>query len=333
MINNMVSIIVPVYKSEKYLVRLIESVLQQSYQNFELILVDDGSPDKSGDICDNFAKQDSRIVVVHKENGGCSEARNTGLNVVRGEYLTFIDGDDWMEPDCLEYLLGLIRDNDCEMSMSDCLMTTGNRHQNKKDNIRVLTSEEAICDIFYVKTPVGAWNKMYKTSIIKDNNIRFVISWFGEGLYFSSMAAKHSNKVAMGHRKVYGYRKNNPNSGTTVRKVEDGMEALNHSIFVRDKVEVTSKAIQYATDWHIWKNHFNLLLFILGSKARKAYLDSYRTALSGIRKMGFSVFIHSKVSLFQRFFIIAINLFPRTTAKIVIFVKNKRFKRDIKVID
>lgn len=331
--NKKVSIIVPIYKSEAFLPKLIESVLEQSYGDFELILVDDGSPDNSGLICDSYSKNDSRIKVIHKENGGCSSARNEGLRIVTGDYLTFIDGDDWIEKDCLEYLVRLIEDNDCDMSMTDCLMTTSNRKQNKKDWTKVLTSEEAVCKIFYVQTPVGAWNKMYKTSIIKKHNINFVISWFGEGLYFSSMAAKNSEKIAFGHRKVYGYRKNNPNSGTTVRKVQDGVKSLEHSIFVRDQLGTLSKPLVYATNWHIWKNHFNLLLFIIGSKEIKKWKKEYKIALSGIRKMGWGVFVHSKVSFKQRMFIIMINCFPRLTSRLVIFAKNKRFKKDIKVKD
>ncbi len=328
-----VSIVVPIYKSEAFLPKLIDSVLNQTYKNVELILVDDGSPDNSGKICDEYAKKDNRIVVIHKENGGCSDARNVGLKSVTGEYLTFIDGDDWFEPDCIEYLVKLIEDYGCDMSMTDCLMTTGNRRQTKKDDIRVLSAEEAICAIFYVKTPVGAWNKMYKTDIIKQNDIKFEISWFGEGLYFSSMGAKFSEKIAMGHRKVYGYRKNNPNSGTTVRKVQDGINALEHSIFVRDKVGVSTKNIKYATDWHIWKNYFNLLLFIIDAKAKKENSELYKNTKRNIKKMGFGVFMHAKVGFKQKLFISLINIAPVLTAKTVLKIKHKRFKRDLKVAD
>ncbi len=325
-----VSIIVPIYKSEKFLDKLIQSVLGQTYTNFELILVDDESPDNSGAICEKYAAEDDRIVVIHKKNEGCSKARNTGLKHVTGEYLTFIDGDDWMEPDCLEYLIGLIEKNGCDMSMSDCLFTTSNHKQNDIDNIRIMTPEQAICCIFYVHTPVGAWNKMYTVDMIKKNNITFAISWFGEGLYFSSMCAQFSNKIAVGHRKVYGYRENNPNSGTTIRKVQDGINALDHSIYVRDQIVIHSKEIDYAANWHIWKNHYILLLYIIGANERAKYEKEYKRAIDGIRKMGNSVFIHSRVNFKQKIIILVTNLFPKVTVRCSLLYKKIKFARDMK---
>lgn len=145
--SNKVSIIVPIYKSEKYLSRLIESIQCQTYQNYELILVDDELPNNSGKICEEFAAKGKRIVVIHKKNGGCSEARNTGLSLVTGEYLTFIDGDDWMEPDCLEYFVTLMEENNCKMAMSDNLMKESSSKQIKHDSIRILNSEDAVCAV------------------------------------------------------------------------------------------------------------------------------------------------------------------------------------------
>ena len=101
------SIIIPVYRAEDTLERCIGSILQQSFTSYELILVDDGSPDNSGEICDKYAALDSRIKVLHKKNGGACDARNKGLEMVTGEYLSIIDGDDWLEPDYVEYLLKL----------------------------------------------------------------------------------------------------------------------------------------------------------------------------------------------------------------------------------
>ena len=100
-----VSIIVAIYNSAKFLDKLITSIIDQTYKNIEVILVDDGSPDNSGEICDKYAALDSRIKVLHKKNGGACDARNKGLEMVTGEYLSIIDGDDWLEPDYVEYLL------------------------------------------------------------------------------------------------------------------------------------------------------------------------------------------------------------------------------------
>ena len=111
-----ISVIVPVYNVEKYLSRCIDSILNQTFTNFELILVDDGSPDSCGVICEEYAKQDNRVKVIHKENGGLSSARNVGIDNALGDYLTFIDSDDWVETNYLEVLYMNLIDNDADIS-------------------------------------------------------------------------------------------------------------------------------------------------------------------------------------------------------------------------
>lgn len=103
----LISIIVPVYKVEKYLDKCVESIVEQTYKNLEIILVDDGSPDNCSAMCDEWAQKDSRIKVIHKENGGLSSARNAGLDACTGDYIGFVDSDDWIEPDMYEYLLNI----------------------------------------------------------------------------------------------------------------------------------------------------------------------------------------------------------------------------------
>lgn len=113
--NGLISIIVPVYNVEKYIERCIDSVINQTYKNLEIILVDDGSNDKSGIICDEYAKKDSRIKVIHKENSGVSNARNKGLDNATGQYIAFIDSDDWIEPDMYEYMMQKMIENNVDM--------------------------------------------------------------------------------------------------------------------------------------------------------------------------------------------------------------------------
>lgn len=231
-----VSIIVPVYNSENFLTKCVNSILQQSYKNIELILVDDESPDKSGEICDRYAQEDHRVVTIHKSNGGTCEARNVGLDHATGKYLMFADGDDWMEKNCVSYLVSLMQKTQSEMAMTDCIFTTRNLKQNNKDWIKKLTPEQAVCELLYVKTPVGPWNKIYTMEVIKKNGLKFDVPWFGEGLYFSVMAAQYSNSIGYGHKKIYVYRKNNPGSGTTVRNVQHGLNALNNIKNIKQKL-------------------------------------------------------------------------------------------------
>ena len=105
--NPLISVIVPVYKVEKYLNKCVQSIVNQTYKNLEIILVDDGSPDNCPEMCDEWAKKDSRIKVIHQENAGLAEARNSGISVATGEFFMFIDSDDYAEPDMIELLLNL----------------------------------------------------------------------------------------------------------------------------------------------------------------------------------------------------------------------------------
>lgn len=116
MSNPLISVIVPVYKAEAYLERCVNSIRSQTYENLEIILVDDGSPDRCGEMCDTFAAEDSRIRVFHKENGGQSSARNLGLNNISGEYVGFVDSDDWIEPDMYRHLYDLIVQHNAQIA-------------------------------------------------------------------------------------------------------------------------------------------------------------------------------------------------------------------------
>lgn len=114
--SELVSIIVPVYKVEQYLSRCVDSILQQSYSNLEIILVDDGSPDSCGMICDEYQKKDSRVQVIHKSNGGLSDARNYGIEAAQGKYLAFVDSDDWLDFDMIDILYRVLTSQDADIA-------------------------------------------------------------------------------------------------------------------------------------------------------------------------------------------------------------------------
>ena len=111
----MISIVVPVYNVEKYLSQCLDSILTQTYKNLEIILVDDGSTDKSGSICDSYKKKDPRIVVIHKENGGLSDARNAGVAICKGDFISFVDSDDYLSPYFYEILMGVAQKRNCDI--------------------------------------------------------------------------------------------------------------------------------------------------------------------------------------------------------------------------
>lgn len=118
-----ISIIVPIYKTEKYLNRCVNSLINQTFKNFELILVDDGSPDACPVLCDKWGKRDTRIKVIHKKNGGLSSARNAGLNIAQGKYIGFVDSDDWIEPDMYELLYNAAEKYQTDYSAVNMLIT------------------------------------------------------------------------------------------------------------------------------------------------------------------------------------------------------------------
>ena len=115
--GSLISVIIPVYKVERYLPRCIDSILSQTYKNIELLLIDDGSPDSSGDICDEYAEKDPRVRMFHKENGGVSSARNLGLDEAKGDYIGFVDSDDYIAPGMYEKLVELIEDNNADIAV------------------------------------------------------------------------------------------------------------------------------------------------------------------------------------------------------------------------
>ena len=174
-----ISIIVPVYNVEQYLPQCIESIINQTYQNLQIILVDDGSPDNSGRICDEYAEKDLRIKVIHKENGGVGSARNEGINYALGEYIYFVDADDYLESELIDICMNTIIKQYPDMLIFGFNKVDKNG-LNKKPVIPpaysindLSTEKDALADIFCSGTGLAVWDKLIKTKLIKDNNILF----------------------------------------------------------------------------------------------------------------------------------------------------------------
>lgn len=203
-----VSIIVPVYKVEKYIYRCIESIMNQTYENLEILLVDDGSPDKCGEICDNYALVDKRIKVIHKKNGGLSDARNVAIDIAKGEYLTFVDSDDYITNDYVEYLMRILKENNADIS--GCC---ANRcYEGKEDNVNVKTENtvltfnnvEALEDNFYQKHILNnAWGKLYKKDLFI--GVRYPIGKLYEDLGTTFKLIAKAEKIAWGMSEKYFY--------------------------------------------------------------------------------------------------------------------------------
>lgn len=205
-----ISVIVPVYNAEKYLARCVESILGQTYSKIEVILVDDGSPDGSGAICDEFAARDSRVRVIHKLNGGVSAARNDGIEAARGEFIAFCDNDDFYAPGMLERLLGMCVDNDC--GIAQCRPAKGSATSlatPPRQPVEVLTSRE-ILENFYSEATIYCWDKLYRREVF--DHVRFPVgSYTGEDVLVAHHAFAAAGRVAVTCEKLY-YHYVNPGS-------------------------------------------------------------------------------------------------------------------------
>jgi glycosyltransferase involved in cell wall biosynthesis len=196
---NLISVIVPVYNVEQYLNRCIESIVNQTYQNLEIILVDDGSPDNCPIMCDEWAKKDIRIKVIHKENGGLSDARNTGMAVATGEYISFIDSDDWIAPQFYEKLLEALHQDDSDIAACsvEMIWEDGSPSRMLTEKVScVLRRHEAQAELLAeskLKQPV--WYKLYRTSIIK--HIEFEKEKYHEDVFWSYQAVGQAKKVSI----------------------------------------------------------------------------------------------------------------------------------------
>lgn len=202
-----ISIIVPVYKVEKYLDRCVRSILAQTFTDFELILVDDGSPDRCPQMCDAWAEEDGRIRVIHKANGGLSSARNAGLGIATGKYIGFVDSDDWIVSDMYSHLFGIL--TDFEVDIAICQYAKSERDLDNggdKTDIKLLTGD-AIWEYFYrihgEPSNYAVWCRLYRKSVL--DGVRFIDGRINEDVLFTYDAYQNAGKLAISSMRKYLY--------------------------------------------------------------------------------------------------------------------------------
>lgn len=203
----LISIIVPVYKVELYLDRCIQSVIHQQYPNLEIILVNDGSPDSCPAMCDAWAGKDSRVKVVHKQNGGLSDARNAGLAIASGEYIAFVDSDDWVAPDFISAMYQAVQTTGADLAACEVWITDGNTPAppaSETAPLRVCSPEEAIGDILGGKGfRAVAWNKLYRRSLLEAET--FPVGKYHEDEFFTYRILGKAGKLVFLNRPLYFY--------------------------------------------------------------------------------------------------------------------------------
>lgn len=226
------SIIVPIYKVEKQLEQCIKSILNQSFTNFELILVDDGSPDMCGHICDEYEKKDSRIKVIHKKNGGLSDARNAGLDIALGKYIGFVDSDDIIHPQMYEKLYNCINKSNldivqCKFKRFKSIEEININISDSELNFKEYNSQDAIIDLIdNNKINVNAWNKLYKRELFQ--NERYPKGKIHEDEFLTYKLIYNSSKIGYIDEELYYYYENNNGimNGSNILKRLDRIEAL-----------------------------------------------------------------------------------------------------------
>lgn len=204
--EELISVILPIYNVEKYLEKCLKSVINQTYKNLEIILVDDGSKDNSPKICDEYAVKDKRIVVIHKSNGGLSDARNAGIEIAKGKYITLIDSDDYVEKDYVQFLYQLIKENNAEMSICShtVLYTNGTRIEKETGEHLVLDPKTTLEKILYDEgIDLSAWAKMYKKELF--DNVKYPKGRIFEDAATIYLLIDECKKIALGSESKYYY--------------------------------------------------------------------------------------------------------------------------------
>lgn len=273
--NELISVIVPIYSVEDYLEKCVNSIINQTYKNLEIILVDDGSPDKCPEMCDDFAKRDSRIKVIHKKNGGLSDARNVGIDCARGEYFVFVDSDDWVESTMIEHLLSICKKYDVKLASCARYISDGNSINTVVFSVseRAYSAEEALNEILSGKAiDVAAWDKIYSRDLFED--IRFPVGENNEDIAVFYKIVDRAGKVAHCGTAEYYYR-NRPGSITKLkysieaRKViEKNMDSI--EVFVDEKYPSCKESFNRYKTMNIYAL-LNKYIKCLGTKRTQEY--------------------------------------------------------------
>ena len=205
--NELISVVVPIYGVEDYLDNCVNSIINQTYTNLEIILVDDGSPDKCGQICDEYAAQDKRVKVIHKKNGGLSDARNAGIDVAKGKYITFIDSDDYVAEDYVSVLLTCMLSEKADISI--CRLKETSRLDEdlkckKTDDVAVYSSIEALEKMLYAREfSTSACSRLFRIELFE--GVRFPLGKYSEDLFTIYKTILKANKIVSIRREAYFY--------------------------------------------------------------------------------------------------------------------------------
>lgn len=280
--NKLISIIVPVYKVERYLIECVDSIVSQSYNNIEIILVDDGSPDNSGLICDEYAKKDNRVKVIHKNNGGLSSARNAGLELATGNFITFCDSDDVILPETISRYIYIQENYNCDVVSCESLFYKNGeksiiQHYHKNNSITFFNGEEFIGGFLDYSTDCSVCNKFYKREVIGSH--RFEEGKTNEDILFQYEVLKNRSIVHT-NEGFYLYRVNE--SSITHTFNANSLNAYYNAVTLRKKIHADYPALKHKVLYYTI-----IVGYTLGMKIKNSGLSKngvYKKTYRDIRK-------------------------------------------------
>lgn len=280
--EDLVSIIVPVYNVENYIEKCVNSLMNQTYKNIEIILVDDGTPDASSTIVDDLAMKDQRICVIHQENKGVSAARNAGLERSAGNYIMFVDGDDWVDPDYVSYFFGLVKETGTLIGMNKNNYSSSRLKTTEKKY--TVEAEKAIEWIYSNEIFVAVWNKIYSRRLLIDNNISFDSTiWYGEGMLFNIQCLQYVDTVAIGEKSVY-HQTFNPDSAMRKFNLKSNLCGIKLLEVQKSIWKKDTPAIEKAWEYHRYCFNRSIASGLLESEMVPEYPDLYKECVHNIRK-------------------------------------------------
>ena len=327
--KHLITVIVSVYNGEKYLEECIESIINQTYKNLQIIIVNDGSNDNSAEIINKYQKLDNRIISIHKENSGVSLSRNVALDIAEGEYICLLDQDDMFAPDYIEYFMDLIQETGAEIAVTP----RAKRFKGEIDlvsnriskNCNVITGKDAVKMMLYYKFVIAPWNKMISRKLIEENKIRFDKRFFsGEGFLFSIECFQHALRVAVGDEEVYYYRIDNTDSGMTRYKESVIRSSLHAQDVIEERmIEKTPDIIQ-ACRYAKWHTHYDCLNTFVGCKAISENKELYVEIKDYCKKNAFQWF-RAPISMKEKFKVFLYWLNPYLGACIINKLRKRKF--------
>lgn len=273
--NPLISVIVPIYNVEKCLARCVDSIVNQTYKNLEIILVDDGSPDRCPQMCDDYAEKDSRIKVLHKKNGGLSDARNAGMAVATGEYISFIDSDDYVSDDFFECLLDVVNKENSDIA--ECSVVKfyeDNRFDEFSDDLSVKTydTQDAMSALI-AENPFHqyVWNKLYKTELVKD--IPYAVGKLNEDEFWTYQVFGRANKVSKLNKTMYYYFQRNSSImgvGYNIRRLDALEGKANRQKYIENNFPELSTQAKIDLYGSCMFAYQSVLKFMSGADKKKA---------------------------------------------------------------